>query len=356
MTSIYTVSIDPKGCKDIDDCLSLYETDTEVRIGIHISDVSIYQFNENELLTRGETIYFEREQIDMLPRELSHDKCSLIQNETRMACSVIITINKTSGNRDITHIRTLIINKRVYTYEQAQNELITNDQLYKLCEYSNILANETEYDTHKMVERYMIIANNYIGENLANQYPETCLLRCHTGMKLQPTKNKIEEKIQIFNLEKSNYKLGAQDACHNGLGLKYYTHFTSPIRRYFDILVHRQLWEGITISQTIVDQLNKRKQQIKKITRKEHVLNKNIPDGKINGGGIIIGYNQNKLYVHLIKYDVDIDVKLYSKKIKEYVTTVIDDSIIVTYLDRKYEYRLREKLNVSKIGNNYFVD
>eukprot|EP01135_Chromosphaera_perkinsii_P003824 Nk52_evm17s256 gene=Nk52_evmTU17s256 len=39
---------------------------------------------------------------------------------------------------------------------------------------------------------------------------------------------------------------------HYGLGLDFYTHFTSPIRRYCDIVVHRQLFDSITLNNTEV--------------------------------------------------------------------------------------------------------
>ncbi len=60
---------------------------------------------------------------------------------------------------------------------------------------------------------------------------------------------KMLEPLAIRTMSKASYS--TDNIGHFGLALTYYTHFTSPIRRYSDVLVHRILFENL-------DQTNRR--------------------------------------------------------------------------------------------------
>ena len=77
---------------------------------------------------------------------------------------------------------------------------------------------------------------------------------------LEKMKGRPEEamlsRIVLRSMQKAQYATGCEG--HFGLALKYYCHFTSPIRRYPDLLVHRSLkyWLRGEMDENAVDRLN----------------------------------------------------------------------------------------------------
>ncbi len=139
-----------------------------------------------------------------------------------------------------------------------------------------------QQEAHRLIEEFMIIANICAAETL-EQASESCVYRIHD----QPNQEKIDglreltdalslpfAKGQVMTPHRFNEllaKVKNTDAeaavneavlrCqsravyapdnigHYGLGLTRYAHFTSPIRRYADLLIHRSLIKVITGNQ-----------------------------------------------------------------------------------------------------------
>jgi ribonuclease R len=140
-------------------------------------------------------------------------------------------------------------------------------------------------DTHKLVEEYMLLANREVAEFIykareKNKSKEPFIYRIHDlpnqekiaelgiflkalGHDLPATKGKVSAKdLQVLfkkiegKAEESMIKTAAVRSMakavystgnigHFGLAFEYYTHFTSPIRRYADLLVHRILFHHL---------------------------------------------------------------------------------------------------------------
>lgn len=72
----------------------------------------------------------------------------------------------------------------------------------------------------------------------------------------------------------STGRVDANDWFHYGLGIDFYTHFTSPIRRYADVIVHRQLMAALAFEETGVrDPMLPGTDELQKIA--DHINTKN---------------------------------------------------------------------------------
>lgn len=87
-------SIDPPGCVDIDDALSVRMLPGgRTEFGVHIADVSAFVKPDSRLdleaRRRSTTVYLVDRRINMLPEVLSENLCSLHAGVDRLAVSVL---------------------------------------------------------------------------------------------------------------------------------------------------------------------------------------------------------------------------------------------------------------------------
>lgn len=86
-------SIDPIGCQDVDDTLSVRRLDNgNIQLGVHIADVTQFvaanSLLDVEAQQRSTSIYMADRRFDMLPKLLSADLCSLWSGVDRYGVSV----------------------------------------------------------------------------------------------------------------------------------------------------------------------------------------------------------------------------------------------------------------------------
>ena len=93
------VSVDPPGCKDIDDALHCrLLPNNNLEIGVHIADVTYFvrpnTAIDREAAHRCTTVYLVDRRTDMLPKLLTENLCSLKSKVDRLAFSVIWEITQ----------------------------------------------------------------------------------------------------------------------------------------------------------------------------------------------------------------------------------------------------------------------
>jgi len=344
----HIVSVDPYGCEDIDDALHCVKTDDGYEVGIHIADVSSYievgsQF-DNELAKRVESVYFDNSklaQLNMIPNELSIKCMSLKEGNPKRAFSVFLQLDANMDIRNVRFEKTLIVVNKNMSYDEYTEQLKSNEKLtllYNVGEHlkkniSNAFSPHDAYDTHQMVAVFMIYANKYVAEKINNYDPTNVLLRTQHMEQTQQFTENIDkcliEKYNVSTLERAYYKRGSENGGHSGMNLQCYTHFTSPIRRYADILVHRQLLNvlgGNMIVKILTKTLflmNTYSRLYKQIQRYSHVIDviysKNFENTVLETFAHVVSIRNtnNSVRLYIPELGIDHDVQLVSRNFEQ---------------------------------------
>lgn len=279
-------TVDSPYTSDIDDAIAI-EVDhskNQVKLFVAIADVSSYvkPDDKQDLHAKEQcsSFYLANKTIHMLDKKLAENFCSLNVGEARssMVCELTYTIDSnelvdsqfyqaqiTSKARltydDVDRIINGVQPQESFIFKNAIKEKFNNIEQFKeisvalenLRQFTekNKRINERNYwiiDTpeyvlgedgkvdhltyrdenvlsQKMVETSMLAANIAAGQFLDKHYPNMGLFR---------NQNEPGEGERPKPATYGNESLG-----HWGLKTQFYTHFTSPIRRYCDLMVHR---------------------------------------------------------------------------------------------------------------------
>lgn len=274
-------TIDNISTKDIDDAIFFEKENDTYKLYVAISDVTKFVKRgdklDNYATNAATSFYLPMKTEHMLPNELSTDYCSLNVGKVRSAliCEIVyddkynyisssfynkdISVKYRLSYNDVNNIFDNINMNESLIYQNGDvKPLIIADDILKtslslLKDFSSIKSTEnipnsssldrveyklnnngkieylyypnTTNTAQKLVETTMIIANRIAAQFIHTHYPTIGLFRN------QDVPKDIKNPKSAF-YDYNNYG-------HWGLNIEYYTHFTSPIRRYCDIVVHR---------------------------------------------------------------------------------------------------------------------
>jgi len=314
------VTIDGETARDFDDAVFAEKKGKGWRLVVAIADVSHYvrpgMSLDRDAQDRGNSVYFPRRVIPMLPEKISNGLCSLNPDVERLAMVCDMDINVSGEIKGYKFYPAVFRSKARLTYNQVWNWLSgaaepENDvqrslmpQLQALYALFQILLKargkrgaidfetiETimlfndqgkidnivpvyRNDAHRLIEECMLAAN-VCASAFLEKNKQPCLYRVHEGPtpeKLEGLRNFLKEfglglaggddptakdyaalleqikprpdaqllqTVMLRSLRQAQYS--PDNVGHFGLSYEHYTHFTSPIRRYPDLLVHRSI-------------------------------------------------------------------------------------------------------------------
>ena len=349
-------TIDPTGCLDRDDAISIsYASCTsgcrEYKVSVYIANVWVWLELFHLWETTGNrvsTIYLPNMKRPMLPTSISEKLCSLDADGSNRFCFVMdFIVFENPVKNDIRIIGTPTLNqcsiKVVENFDYEETKLLENRD-YQLLKTMTQKLDSSVIDSHETVAYWMtqmnfhcarLMKHNKIGIFRTVQQNQSCKPTSTTTTEIP---SGMPQFIRILEQQLcGSYKLFGENTnfAHDTLGFSEYIHFTSPIRRMVDLL-NQIKWVIEIISPpllsgavsrfydtqvTKIDELNSKMKKIRKIQSDCEILFKatfleNFTDTVYDG--IVVGesYSVNKctIYIDALKWMTEINVNTASVK------------------------------------------
>lgn len=314
------ITIDGETARDFDDAVYAEPQGKGWRLVVAIADVSFYvkpgDALDKDAFERGNSVYFPRRVIPMLPEALSNGLCSLNPDVERlcMICDMQVdgaglvkqykfypSVMRSKARMTYTKVYDILQNPEgelAQEYSWLMPHLQNLNSVYQLMLTQREKRGAIEFETsetimvfndqgkidriepstrneaHKLIEECMLAANVCAADFLSkNEHP--ALYRIHEG----PTPEKLEllrafmgefgfgvgggdsphakdygkllsrikerpdaqllQTVLLRSMQQAVYS--PENVGHFGLAYDAYAHFTSPIRRYPDLLIHRAI-------------------------------------------------------------------------------------------------------------------
>ncbi len=380
---------------------------------------------DTEARERAFSLYLVDRTVPMLPEALSNRACSLNPNEDKMAFTVLLTLDKKVQLQKVWMGRSVIRSQKRFSYEEAQEVLDNNEgpflddlivlrdlsreMIEKRQERGAIEFDQTELDfhldkqgrpvqieikqrqeVHRLIEEFMILANRQVAQYLGGS---VCLYRVHGepdkkalsdlvnfvsplgyNLKKNPTSKDINKLLSTVKDEPEEFLIQSvvlrslSKACystknigHFGLALKHYCHFTSPIRRYADLIIHRLLLKKLKNKpekdkksyQEIAEEISKRELDILSAERAS-IAHKQVEYMLARQGqtceGIISGVTAWGLYVQELETKAEGMIRIQNIKDDYYIFNAKRFCLIGQ--KKKKKYALGDKVKIKVMGGD----
>lgn len=326
------VTIDGESTLDLDDAIHVAPQGTGWQVHVAISDVSSVVVKDSIVdrvaAERGTSLYLPGQMVPMLPPALAAGICSLSPGGPRRAVILCLVLDENAKVLTQEVKRAWITSAARLSYAQVTSWLRGECGAYPVPVEANLSAMaqlypvlrknrdvrgmldfeepepelvqlsdggwrlvwESRTESHKLVEEFMLLANNVVAQILVQRYgvallrhqappsskdwsdfanwakkvanqelPEKPCMCALATLSQQPDESKraiVSQKIKTM-MKPARYALShtEQESGHFSLGLESYTHFTSPIRRYADLVIHRLLLRSGTTPLTQQEKL-----------------------------------------------------------------------------------------------------